>query len=421
MKTVLWITAHFPPIVNVASIRSVKFLKYLPETGWRSVVICPGVPSDANNTDGYLTRQLGKSVNIQRTRYNKLHGIIVQRKGGGGIKILRSLMNKAIPPDGYLYWILSNLSLVFRAVEASEPDIVLTTCSPFSLNLVGLAVKRKYNIPWVTDFRDLWTLNPVCRRYLNGYYQFISSKLERFYLKRCDRVIVNTKNSCQRMIHRYPPIADKISWIPNGYDAQDVIESGRPSTLPNSILYSGTIEQQVQYGPEPILRLLAYLFAGDVGASRWTIHYTGPDEDVFESLFHKWKLSLRIQSHGWLDHERYYRLIKRMTFILMCLPAHLDCRSWIPARIYDYMGNRATIVCMANKNSEVFDVLERYGNYLPIFHDDPLEPQLQRLKDHINSEKITRQSGMTNDIERYRRKDLTYRLSQIFDQLAPGS
>ena len=45
--------------------------------------------------------------------------------------------------------------------DVNRPDVLYSTSSPVSAHLVALLVSRATGIPWVADFRDAWTKNPM--------------------------------------------------------------------------------------------------------------------------------------------------------------------------------------------------------------------------------------------------------------------
>ena len=44
-----------------------------------------------------------------------------------------------------------------RIVEGGEVELLYSTYSPASNHLLALELKRRTGLPWVADFRDLWT------------------------------------------------------------------------------------------------------------------------------------------------------------------------------------------------------------------------------------------------------------------------
>jgi glycosyltransferase involved in cell wall biosynthesis len=416
MKRVLWITSFFPPRVNVATIRSVKFLKYLPRFGWEATVVCPHEDIKHTEASRKLLEELSPSVTISHMLRDPFQYVTDRKEISGIARSLGYFMNNVIPPDGHLYWAFLALPHIEQEIARHKPDLVYTTCSPFSINLIGAWVKHKHQLPWVTDFRDLWTLSPVSRRFLNTYHSIVSKFLERSYLECCDALIVNTENSRSRMVEKYPMLRNKIEVIPNGFDPDDIQLSDENHLIANSFFYSGTINEKVKKTPLPMLRLLSDLADSGHMPESWELHYVGGQGEVFTDLVRRAGIRVKYETHGYLDHVSYYQFMQCMAYILFCMPSSLDTRSWIPARLYDYIGNRKRIICLASRDSEVARLLERYGNSLTLFYDEHIDVQAQKLRQYLSDQQ--RPGELSEEfIRRFSRKELAGQLTRVFQQV----
>jgi len=415
MKKVLLVTAFFPPYMNVATSRVIKFLKYLPSLGWQAVVLCPDSDKEHSEASRNALLQLGEDVRIVRSGRDLFNELVDRRGGSGWASLVSRVMNNIIPPDGHLYWALSCLPRLGRIIEVEQPDLVFTTCNPYSLNLVGAWVKHRYQLPWVTDFRDLWTMNQQPKRFLNSYHQAGGRVLEDFFMKRCDHVVVTTENSAKRLVAKYPFLKGRVSNIPNGYDPEDVKGLGEISRQPHSFFYSGSIVANTGYNPLPLLRVAARALSRLADSQQVFFHYAGPDGDTFGDLLREAQMPGEYISHGYLSHESLYRLIQEMEHVLMCLPPDVDCTSWIPSRFYDYIGNRAGIICLAPGNSEVLGLLGPYGNGLNLHYGEDEEGQVVKLTEYLKSDTVSR-ADCGDFIEGFSRQALTGRLAEVFMQ-----
>jgi len=415
MKRVFWVTSYFPPQLNVATIRNVKFLKYLPHFGWKAVVICPRETSENTPLGKELLSKLSPSVTVSVMPQDPFL-YLERRKSTKRIARYTSyVMNNILPPDGHIFWSLMALRHIKREITKHKPDIIYTTCSPFSLNVIGAWAKFKYNLPWVTDFRDLWTLNPTRRRFLGSYHHVLSSILEKSYLGYCDALIVNTETSESRMTVKYSFLKDRIWVVPNGFDPEDVHPKNR-NVIHNSFFYSGLIDPANNYTPLPILRLLSKLENKGLIGVPWQLHYAGNEGKEFTDLCNQAGINCEGETHGYLDHESLYDLIQSMSYVIMCMPRDVDTTSWIPARFYDYIGNKSRIICLASRVSEIARIMKQYGNGITLFYDEPEDIQIQKLQVFLTAHKND-STVSEKFIERFSRKNLTMQLSTIFNHI----
>jgi glycosyltransferase involved in cell wall biosynthesis len=417
LKKVLWVTSFFPPRVNVATNRTIKFLKYLPHFGWKILVASPKEFHGHTRASQRLMNQLNSNVTILPMPPDLFHFVHDRAGVSGTARYFGYLINNIIPPDGHLFWSLSALRGISKAIRNYKPDIVYTTCSPFSINLIGTWAKFKYDIPWVTDFRDLWTLNPMPRK--SGLYGHIVSNIfERLYLRYCDALIVNTGNSKSRMIGKYPFLKEKIWVIPNGFDPED-IHSNNHGIIPNSFFYSGLIDPINDYTPLPVLKLLSKLHVEGFLNVPIELHYAGNEGEEFLDLCNQAGINGNRKTYGYLAHESFYDLIQSMMYVIMCMPCGVDTSSWIPARFYDYIGNKSRIICLAPKVSEVARSIEQYGNGITLFYDEPEDIQIGKLQKFLATRKNDT-TVPTEFIERFSRKNLALCLSKVFQHIISG-
>ncbi len=416
MKTVLFVTTFFPPCVNVATARSIKFLKYLSDFDWQAIVVCPEDSSPLPEAAAEQLRQVDPAtVRISRSLIDPFQFLTTASINIRPARYLGHALNNAIPPDGHLYWAIGSLMHLEKLVRENNPDIIYTTCNPYSLNLAGLWIKKRYKIPWVTDFRDLWTLNQQPRRILNGYHQFVSRKLERLYLRNCSGLIVTTKNSRRRMVVRYPFLSSKTCVINNGFDPEDLHTKADEPFSKHSFLYSGSIVANTSYNPMPILRILSELAKRGKINNDWEFHYAGSQGRALKAMAAKFEIAENICDHGYLGHKEYYRLIRRVGHVILTLPPEMDCRSWVPSRTYDYMGNQARVICLAHKDSEVFKLLRSYGNSVSLFYEEDDNRKIEKLASFMDANAHIKAPSRAF-LNQFERKNLTRKLAAFLNK-----
>ena len=415
MKKVVWVTSFFPPRINVATNRNVKFIKYLTQYEWEALVVSPKETREHTNASLRLTNQVGETATILSMPSDPFLLLHDKAEVNKMARYAAHLMNNIVPPDGHIFWCMLVLGRIGKEIERYEPDLVYTTCSPFSINLIGAWIKYRYRIPWVTDFRDLWTLNPDRRRFLSGYHSIISGILEKKYLDYCDALIANTNASESRMVEKYPSLKNKTFVIPNGFDPMDIPPRNLPTTE-GAFFYGGLIDCTNNYTPFPILRLLGKLDNKGMMNNRWTVHYAGNEGEEFSQLCRQAGIEGRENTYGYLDHGNFYRLIQSMSYVIMCMPGDVDTSSWIPARLYDYMGNRSRIICLAARDSELARVIQEYGSGITLFYDEPEDLQIQKLHAFLIAHP---DENLVSDefVERFSRKNLTRQLCQAFNHI----
>ena len=75
-------------------------------------------------------------------------------------------------PDMKIFWKNSSVNFLSDYISKNNIDAIVTTGPPHSVHLIGLELKRKLDVKWISDFRDPW----VNLNYLNRFHLLSSSK-----------------------------------------------------------------------------------------------------------------------------------------------------------------------------------------------------------------------------------------------------
>ena len=175
MKKVLVLTYYWPPGSSAGVYRWLKFTKYLREFGWEPVIY---TATDASHAlvDTSLEGDVPPGVEVLRrpvwepyAAYRALmgRGTSAPANPGGledgaartglGPEAARWIRGNLFIPDARCYWIRPSAQFLLRWLAQNPVDAIASTGPPHSMHLIGRALKRRLDIPWLADFRDPWT------------------------------------------------------------------------------------------------------------------------------------------------------------------------------------------------------------------------------------------------------------------------
>lgn len=233
MKRLLVLAYFFPPLGGGGCQRTLKLVRYLEPQGWAATVVT-AADSDYWILDLTLLEEVPASTRIIRVRgltslrllrlLSSAGVPIEQPQGGrnpGVVRKLRRLQSWLLIPDGYRSWSQAAARLAAKQIELRNVDALWTTSSPESAHVAGLALKRRFGIPWIADFRDPWvgraTYHPP-----TSWHDARHRALERAVVEAADRITVVSEAMASLYRERYPGIAgDRIVTLPNGVDSDD--------------------------------------------------------------------------------------------------------------------------------------------------------------------------------------------------------
>jgi glycosyltransferase involved in cell wall biosynthesis len=195
LLNVLFIAYDFPPCDEIGgSLRSEKFIKYLPKFGWDYSVLSL---SQASQTRPELYPNVTRipSLTPWRRPYQ-------------------------VTPYG---WLPTLWTKARRILSRTQHDLIYVTSPPFFHILVADWLRREFGLPLVVDFRDAWSLDPYMEgsRLKKFLYRRIFPLVEGHVLKRCDYFIANTSSAQRVYLKKYPSLNGRIAMLPNGFDEED--------------------------------------------------------------------------------------------------------------------------------------------------------------------------------------------------------
>ncbi|MCY7361395.1 MAG: glycosyltransferase, partial [Ignavibacteria bacterium] len=238
MEKVLIITYYWPPSGGAGVQRILKFVKYLPEFGIKPFIVTVNKDKASYPVlDETLERDIPKEAEVFRTDtfepyelYSKLlgkksipTGFSNESNPGTFQKFSRFIRGNFFIPDGRKGWINFAFREACRIIEKENIKTVVTTSPPHSAQIVGLKLKKKYNLNWIADLRDSWTdiyyYNEFSHR---KFAKEKDLKYEKNVLENADKIITVGKNLKEIFVKKSKKInPQKVFVIPNGYDEED--------------------------------------------------------------------------------------------------------------------------------------------------------------------------------------------------------
>ncbi len=339
-KTVLVFVHDFPPAGGAGVQRVLKFVKYLPEFGWRSVVVT-ATPESYAVIDNTLTGDIPADTPILRVRSfdpNRLRPRFERLRLGSVLSLFNAAM---FLPDAAMIWAYRARPVVERAIQEYQPTVLLSSALPASAHMLGLWAHRATGLPWVTDFRDPWSENEL-QPYLPGYRAF-NRRREAQVLAASSRILT-VSPPLEEMFGRLSGDRSRVRLIENGYDPEDVIVLPPPNTRRFTITYTGEFSRirRPDAFVEAIDRLVA---AGSIPVDEIRVAFAGkdtarfvPERPPYEQL-------------GYLNHNDLSALRRDTDLLLLIHGDSPQSRGNYSGKIFEYLGcNRPTLAITGPDN-----------------------------------------------------------------------
>ena len=348
----------------------------------------------------------------------------VRTEAGAFGNLLRAFRRFAMIPDGQLTWLPDALRCALSSLRDHPAHLLYSTSPPASAHLLGLWLKRRTNLPWVADFRDAWTYDPLDPALEEMPYRLaLEKRLEEAVVEAADAAIAATDISAEYLRRTYPSAADKIHVITNGFDPDDFGDidiSARPSSEePLTLVHTGSFSaSHPQRTPLPLFAALTELLRRD---STWTerlrlvlVGHLSPEErEAATPLADRGIVELT----GPQERDRALAMQTRAHILLLVDHPRLWPASNVPGKFYEYLAMRRPILALTGPGM-VARLIEQLQVGYCAPPDDPqaICSSLQDLYARFAAGRLYARIDATS-IHPFHRRQLTGQLARCIDRL----
>lgn len=414
-----------------ASPRIPGLAKYLPEFGWQPIILTTpigekpyylfGSPNDLrkNNriieTYGYHSR---KDVELRPKKRLKKYGYI------------RTLLRNVVPfsvrkflyrryseivyyPDAEKGWKPFAIKAGDELLQNEDIDAMISSSSPVTANIIAKELKKKHKIPWVADFRDLWTQNH------NYSYSILrklfEKRLELKTLSMADALVTAASLATEKMktLHK----GKSIHTITNGFDPEKMSDGKANLTSKFTITYTGQI--YTKHDPSKLLIALKDLISqGTINPKDIEVRFYGIENEL---------LIKNIEEYGLSDVVKYYGIIPRETSLAKQKESQvLLLLNWEDPRVkevytgkmFEYLAAQRPILATGGFGNDVVEALldeTNSGIYRSTIED--IKNTLRELYSEYKFKGKVAYKGNIEKIKKYSYREMARKFAEILGNL----
>ena len=366
MRHLLVISHFFPPMGGGGVQRVAKFVKYLPQHGWRTTVLS-GRAEDYWMRDESLANEIPPSTRVVRTAaasglgiLRRVGGVPAARRSAGGFGFLRRAGAWMLIPDTYVGWRPFALRAARDILRADPPAAILSTGPPETNHLVALALRRETGLPWLADFRDPWFglhLFPAPTRWHRRQHQ----ALERDVLRAAD-CLVATTTWLRDLLRERAAAAARIHVIRNGYDPEDFGAAPVPPPDPGGpLVLAHTGMLTLSRSAAGLLQGLGTLLERQPELrGRVRVELVGARESANDALVTSAGLRDCVRFRGYVPHRDAIAAMLAADVLVLIKHADARYRGLVPGKLYEYLGAGRPILALVPE-SEAADLIRELG------------------------------------------------------------
>jgi glycosyltransferase involved in cell wall biosynthesis len=424
-KKTLIISYYWPPAGGPGVQRWLKFVKYLPDFGIEPHVYVPKNPTYPLLDEKLVADVSDKAIIIKKPIFepyglagifskNKTKkissGIIPNKKKQSWVeKMLIWVRGNLFIPDARLFWIRPSVQFLSKYIQEHQIETVITTGPPHSLHLIGMELKNRHKINWITDFRDPWTtIGYHDKLQLSDWAAKKHKQLEKQVLNSCDQIIVTsptTKTEFEALTSK------PISVITNGYDVEQITK--KPLDEKFTLAHIGSFLSE--RNPRILWKALAELVKENKAFSeKLELKLIGAVSDSVLETIKEFKLDGFVNHLGYVSHEVALQEQRCSQVLLLIEIDSEQTNCIIPGKLFEYLVSERPILAIGPEKADFASIIKETntGTFFTYEDKDVLKTQILQYFEAFQLQSL---QVHAIGLQKYSRRALTQELATILN------
>jgi len=422
-KKVLIITYYWPPSGGSCVQRWLKFSKYLRDFNIEPVIYTVDNPSypikdTSLESEIPLGLEVLKQPIFEPNSFLSIFGNNKKKESAGFLNPNPTLLGRFFQyvranyfiPDARKFWIKPSVKFLSNYLKNNEIEVVITTGPPHSMHIIGLALRDKFKIKWISDFRDPWTeidyfqQLPLTKKANKKHHQ-----LEQEVLEKSDMVIVVGETMKKKFLkHNH-----NIEVLTNGFDSY---ENSLTIELDSNFSITHVGLMNADRNPTILWEVLYEISSENIDfKNNLRIKFIGKiDDTVIQDIqvFNP-KNIVRIP---YLDHEEVRKYQASSQVLLLSINHVPSAKGIITGKIFEYLQAKRPILGIGPEDGDAAAILKKTnaGNIVGFNNKVELKAAVLKLYKDFKEEKLFVKSI---NIEQFHRKNITRQLAQVIKKV----
>ena len=421
-KKVLIITYYWPPAGGSGVQRWLKFSKYLRDFEIEPVIYTVENPSYPI-LDNSLENEIPKELEILKQPIFEPNSILSvfsgKKKESAGFlnpnptfigKTLQYIRANYFIPDTRKFWIKPSVKFLSAYLNDNHIDAIITTGPPHSIHLIGLELKKKLGIKWISDFRDPWTeidyfqQLPITKKATKKHQD-----LEQEVLINSDMVVVVGETMKDKFLKH----TNRIEVLTNGFDTIEDLSTQKLDEK-FSITHVGLMNSD--RNPTILWEVLNEISNTNLNFKNdLRIKLIGKlDDAVIQDL--KVFDHNTIETIPYLDHKDVSKYQASSQVLLLSINEVPSAKGIITGKIFEYLQAKRPILAIGPEDGDAAMILKNTnaGTIIGFKNKTALKATILNLyKDYKEGVLFVK----SIDIEQYHRKNITSQLAEVIKKL----
>jgi len=432
LTPVLLVSYYFPPSGGPGVQRVLKFVRYLPQFGFRPLVLT--VPEDAAFPvlDPSLGADVPAEAIVRRAPILELYSVygwltgrksrgrdldidaVSARPSGFVARLLRAVRGAVFIPDGRVGWVASGTRAGVRFAREERARVVFASGPPFTTHWIAARVARRVGLPLVLDLRDPWTRAPFYPT-RPGWARRLDERLEANCLRQAAAVLTVNRAIRDDLLARHADLdPNRFHVVPNGFDPAD-FEGKTPRKGPVlTLTHTGSLH--ASRIPRALLTALTrWIEEEPERADDVVLRFVGRLDSEMESLLRRPPFDRIARIEGYRPHGESVQSLLDAHLLLLLIVDDPQSRGMLTGKLFEYLGSGTPILALAPEG-EAAEIVRatKAGRVVQPDDTDTLLEVLREAHASVRAGQPAFPPAAPSAILAYSRPELTRRVAEIF-------
>ena len=430
MNKVLVISYYWPPMGGGGVQRWLKTIKYLRQYKWEPIVFTVN-NSDISLYDDSLLYDVPDGIEVISSNIwepfslyriftgkkdEKINpGFLSKKKGVSFLNNLSIwIRGNFFIPDAKMFWYNPAIKTISRYLQNNKVDAIVSTGPPHTTHLIALFIKKKFDIPWLADFRDPWTnIDFYDKLKLTKWADKRHRRLEMNVLLNANKLVTVSKSWAKDFFNicgRKPDV------ITNGCDPADFYKAGKVKLDKKfTLVHIGSLNKD--RNPFNFWKALKdIIIQMPEILSDLEIQLIGPIDISVKDELEKYKLLDITKLVDSLPHKKVIKQLIKSQVLLLFLNNVSNINGVIPGKMYEYIGAKRPILCIGKKSGDASTIIKKTKSGVVVDFNDIKSMKKEIISAYTKFKNKTLQVDEKNHND-YSRKKLAGDFSLLLNEL----
>jgi Glycosyltransferase Family 4 len=297
-------------------------------------------------------------------------------------------------------------------VKNNNFDIIYSSFLPTSSMIIANYLSKRTRIPWINEYRDLWTHNPYLEYYFKRLSYNLNKAVESYYINQASALVTVSNQLKEDLVALY----DKPTYtIYNGYDKLDMIsvkEKGNYTILYTGSIYPEKRDPKILFIALNILKEKNFIYFNKI-----KIKFYGPImKKRLQLLVNEFKLNENVELHESISRNLVIEKQRNSSLLLLLGWDNVKEKGVATGKLFEYLERKKKILAITYKKGVVNEILSSTKAGIVLTEPNEISAFLEKeVTSHFKKGENIRLDN-ANSLKKYSRKTQNQKLDHILQK-----